>query len=627
MATILDGVWQGNDGALYYVRQSGHEVWWVGLSGDGGLQKGLTFCNVFRGAFERLPRIPGGLSTTLFRGDWADVPRGAARSLGFGTLSLHVVHDANGTATTLERRSATGGFGATLWTRLNPPPLEGSADAGSQFPLIAKNTYGSRLVHETLGDNLEIVKDAVVLFGTLAAGDNAPDKPFNDNFPKGEAPTLDNFWDENSPLDEIFTAFVDQHDGDVTCHVELVDTTALEASGFYSGMSAAHAAEVRQKIVAGFEAEIVMFARDRIDDSVIYLPGWAEQGGDSVLFNGVPLNGNVRGGDNWTAESVGGVAPVRGTPVRVTGPLVFDVGHSERGLEIHPVYALDLITATPRDDLTGVWGDVQGDTYYVHQVGQQVWALVAPPFHAKRGAVLFQGTRDGSRVTGSWTRAYSAAIPNVEPSTGDMGLAVGDAPKDACAPILLTVSGDSSLSGRTPRKLYDVDGHPCADFGQLRIVTGTRACAVDEVEGGTVEYRLADGPLATEPDLNYAWSTSAGDGSVVAGSGGARFQVANLPPAGTSVTVAADITTRSGCVYHAERTLVTLSAAQALGREKLCENMKRMAALVRRPPEPLPPGDPSSAPWLRAVRELHRAATELAKATEEILEDDRARSQ
>ena len=40
------------------------------------------------------------------------------------------------------------------------------------------------------------------------------------------------------------------------------------------------------------------------------------------------------------------------TRVRVTGSLVFDIGHYSKGLEIHPVYAIDFISAAGVSDLT-----------------------------------------------------------------------------------------------------------------------------------------------------------------------------------------------------------------------------------------------------------------------------------
>jgi hypothetical protein len=93
------GVWLGNDGGLYYVRQSGPDFAWFGTSCGSG-PRPPAFANVYRG------RISGGSIT----GQWADVPYGSAGSAG--TLGLRIV-----SASRIERASATGGFGGSVWTR------------------------------------------------------------------------------------------------------------------------------------------------------------------------------------------------------------------------------------------------------------------------------------------------------------------------------------------------------------------------------------------------------------------------------------------------------------------------------------------------------------------------------
>lgn len=92
------GVWLGNDGGVYYVRQSGTELVWFGQACSGGARP--TFANVFKGT-------RAGTSVT---GVWADVPYGS--TLGSGLLGLTVV-DAN----RITRSNVSGGFGGTSWTR------------------------------------------------------------------------------------------------------------------------------------------------------------------------------------------------------------------------------------------------------------------------------------------------------------------------------------------------------------------------------------------------------------------------------------------------------------------------------------------------------------------------------
>jgi hypothetical protein len=53
-------------------------------------------------------------------------------------------------------------------------------------------------------------------------------------------------------------------------------------------------------------------------------------------------------------------------------------------MEIHPVYAIDLIDATSQENLSGVWGDNFGMTYYLHQVGDAVWWFGMGPVRNRR---------------------------------------------------------------------------------------------------------------------------------------------------------------------------------------------------------------------------------------------------
>ena len=111
----LSGAWHGNDIGTYYVRQTGDQVWWLGLSRD----QGRSFANVFRGT----------LNQGILEGSWVDVPIGAGGVLGTGDLTIFC-----GTpqATELIKISTTDTFGATRWTKLydtpsEPPPVQQSA--------------------------------------------------------------------------------------------------------------------------------------------------------------------------------------------------------------------------------------------------------------------------------------------------------------------------------------------------------------------------------------------------------------------------------------------------------------------------------------------------------------------
>jgi hypothetical protein len=92
----LTGRWNGNDGGRYFLRQVGGEVWWIGMSGDGG----ASWTNVFQGRAEG----------NMVRGRWADVPHG--RVMGHGEMHLQVM-----TPNHLRATHRTGGFGGSEWTR------------------------------------------------------------------------------------------------------------------------------------------------------------------------------------------------------------------------------------------------------------------------------------------------------------------------------------------------------------------------------------------------------------------------------------------------------------------------------------------------------------------------------
>jgi hypothetical protein len=93
----LTGIWNCNDGGVYFIRQIGNQVWWYGQSSDGG----QTWSNVFQGT------ITGNKIT----GNWADVPKGSIRGNGWMTLSISG-------ANTLTKIDAGGsGFGGSVWSR------------------------------------------------------------------------------------------------------------------------------------------------------------------------------------------------------------------------------------------------------------------------------------------------------------------------------------------------------------------------------------------------------------------------------------------------------------------------------------------------------------------------------
>jgi hypothetical protein len=101
----ISGKWNGNDGGTYWIMQSKTRTSWFGAS---GLQEGTAFANVFQ----------GWRSGDTITGYWADVPMG--KIMQGGGISFTCIHE--GGIDKLIRKSQTGGFGATLLSKLSTPP-------------------------------------------------------------------------------------------------------------------------------------------------------------------------------------------------------------------------------------------------------------------------------------------------------------------------------------------------------------------------------------------------------------------------------------------------------------------------------------------------------------------------
>jgi hypothetical protein len=92
----LTGRWNGNDGGRYFLHQVENELWWYGMSGDGG----ASWTNVLQGHIEG----------NMVRGRWADVPHG--RIMSHGEMHLQILAPNH-----LRATHRTGGFGGSEWTR------------------------------------------------------------------------------------------------------------------------------------------------------------------------------------------------------------------------------------------------------------------------------------------------------------------------------------------------------------------------------------------------------------------------------------------------------------------------------------------------------------------------------
>lgn len=545
-------------------------------------------------------------TTPTVTGQWADVPRGT--SMGFGNLTLSVELDPLGNPVKLHRVSGAGGFSGdtlrfqTTDLRAGFPPIVGLLGR------VVKNTWkDAGFDRETLADNLEVLKEPVVLFGELLFGEITPSQPFINNYPATLPRTRYAFLDLNDPFDTgLFNT--DSSDADLTCHIVL-DPNDLPPD-LFSTMTPAQKVEVLKKI-ASVHPEIVMFAGTEDINSVPLLPGWGDVGGNSVLVNGVPLNGACDILGNGSVSSIGqsGTVPVVGQKVRVTGVLAFDIGHPDiRALEVHPVYAVDFLTATARDDWSGVWGDVNGLTYYVHHVLNTFWIFISSPFRDLTLLVAFQGQvqPDGKSVVGT-------ASAMLRSQTG-VGLGKTSFLLDPGKMSMTAQVPNSPLDGRKIRKLYDANGNPCPSIGTVTIgAVGSKVPHLAEIEGATVEYRVMNAAISKLPGVKYAWRATGGvpAGSQLQGT----LKLNNLPPAGTSVTVQVQITTAFGCLFHGQRTFTTRSALQASRLKQWLEFRHQAVQTMNRH---VAAGQEIETPSDATLEELRKSLDDLAKLLDEM---------
>ena len=392
----LTGVWDGNDGGIYYLRQDNGYLWWVGMSRDDG----LTFSNVFWGQ----------ISTGSIDGVWVDVPRSS--TLSNGNLALTIDFGTSGIPVAIEKKTDTGGFGASTWIKevgtimrpLNPFTIT------QEFQRVLKRQDHALSSEES---GLTPYKDNVVVFGKITTVYDLP---------------VHIYYHSNDGLAyEPFICNSDTPDGDLNFDIE-VDRGQLDNQpGFWTEMWAdgVHPENIQIKLNHHnkMHVETIMFGKtakcgDKGNyDSLPELPGWFQQGKYSVLLGGRPINGNVYFGrpipnhtDNSMVDFVLGLKFFWvGQRVRVTGVLTIDHGHEDENdpngdnVEIHPAYAIDALEPTPSNDLTGVWDDGNGHTYYLHQVGDQVFGLGMGPFRDRSFGRVFHGTvYQQQTISGEW---------------------------------------------------------------------------------------------------------------------------------------------------------------------------------------------------------------------------------
>jgi hypothetical protein len=460
----LSGTWSADDGGIYYVRQLGNTIWWAGFSSESpqavnDFQRGLSFTDVFRGTIEG----------TTINGTWADVPRG--HDSKSGTLTLNIVPFGFPLGNVLTKKNETGGFRGTTWHIMPPknaPSCDhlnaASPDTRCRFNSVTKNDG------HTLYDNLKPFKDNVVVFGTIS-----------------DPLTLDLSSNAGRSYEDFIRARDSDKDGDITFRLRVDKANLDNQPHFWESFD-----DWLYWPVTGIQAklehfgniihpEVVMYGKTQ-DGLQTLLPGWADQGANSVLFNGVPINADV--GSKLVFQSapvlIRGASLAVGTRVRLTGVLALDCGHStwtelnpcyeddaeQDNLEIHPVYSIDVLQnfslPRPNADLTGVWAATDVGTYYVRQIANTVWWLGLSRDRGLTFARVFQGTIQQRAATG-WTIAGDwADIPlGRSLDSGSISL-LSDRLADLASPTALNKVNPIGGNGvQRLEKLYDRNRVTC----------------------------------------------------------------------------------------------------------------------------------------------------------------------
>lgn len=406
----VTGVWSADDGGMYYVRQINNQVWWAGLSaishlGANDIHPGIHYNNVFFGT----------ISGNTISGDWADVPRGTI--LQSGTMTL--IFSGN----QLRKTAATGGFGATIWTRQNIAHTP--FDVFNVFNTVRKNNAGGG----SLLDNLKPAKAwPVSIFGTLKQPDSGPLLQLA--YPPTSGRSYGDFACQEGGGNQ---------DGDIDIDLTIDRADLDNQFGFWTtGWESDHkitASRFQAKLDADHQhlhLESIMFGGNlNCDDSGaphFVLPGWQNAGASGVLFNGVPIAGQLSLSpyqDKSGINSIMGHVFHAGDRIRVNGILVLDCGHSswwppeinpcyeddtsQHNQEIHPIYSIDVVEDFSHAsrlfaNLTGVWATNDNGTYYIRQIGNTVWWLALSSDEGHSETAVFHGSisSGGTSSTGSW---------------------------------------------------------------------------------------------------------------------------------------------------------------------------------------------------------------------------------
>ncbi len=296
----------------------------------------------------------------------------------------------------------------------------------------------------------------------------------------------------------------------------------------------------------------------------------------------------------------------------MTGVLVLDCGHADfdsngvydlrpcfdeadddydmgkQNQEIHPVFSVDVINATPSADLSGAWGADNGDTIYLHQVGQTVTGLRLPALGTGNVVTVLTGVRRNGELRGEWRRVS----PPV--SGGELLLQGGELALEAVAP-------DDGVW----RKLYDAtDQTPAIAIAEIDYQICDERRLLQGREGGTVGFAVLIPSLLEGSQFTYQWEVN---GMAPPGSGlqDKIVTLRNLPAAGTVLTVSVTVTDNTKNQYTASREFVVLSPLPA-GENVWHEFWCLLAKLGRIPlPVPVPVPNLPDPPPLEIMQQIN----------------------
>lgn len=109
----LTGVWNCDDGGIYYLHQTGNHLGWYGEQAPNN----PVFSNV----------VQGTISSNTINLQWVDVPKGA--TLNNGVLILNIVSNNE-----LQATEKTGGFSGSHWTRSGMTPVPVGSPVDTSVP-------------------------------------------------------------------------------------------------------------------------------------------------------------------------------------------------------------------------------------------------------------------------------------------------------------------------------------------------------------------------------------------------------------------------------------------------------------------------------------------------------------